>query len=252
MAWREFRPQALQNLLNRTMNHHVLIKFRMQNGSVGDPAFNDFYSKFGPITIGAEAERIMRGAMCDLLQTTGPATLIAHSIGSEYALQATDACPQNVAAHVSIEGDQTPFGSYDRGTQGSNTSIPYRPYGLSNIPLTFDPPVTNASQLSKQTSGQTSYTAGLLSNYSCTLQASPAKQLPNVAKAPMLFLTSEASIHVTYDHCQVSFLQQAGVNVNFTLLADEGIRGNGHFMMLEKNSDQIALFITGWIEQTIK
>ena len=236
----------------RVVNCHMLMKIGMQNGSIGDPVFNDFYSRFVSITIGAEAERIMRGAMCDLLQTTGPATLIAHSIGSEYALQATDACPQNVAAHVSIEGDQSPFGSYDLGVQGSNISIPYRPYGLSNIPLTFEPPVTDPGQLNKQNFGQTSYTAGLLSNYSCTLQASPAKQLPNIAKAPMLFLTSEASIHVTYDHCQVSFLQQAGIIVNYTLLADEGIRGNGHFMMLEKNSDQIALFITGWIEQTVK
>lgn len=223
----------------------------MQNGLAGDPVFEKFYARIGTITIDAEAERIMRSALCDLLQTTGPATLIAHSIGSEYALQATDACPQNVAAHVSIEGDQTPFGSYNGGAQGRNTSIPYRPYGLSNIPLTFDPPVTNPDQIQKEIVGNTSYTDGLLSNYSCTLQATPSRQLPNIAKAPMLFLTSEASIHVTYDHCQVSFLQQAGVNVNFTLLADQNIRGNGHFMMLEKNSDQIALFITRWIEQTV-
>ena len=223
----------------------------LQNGSLGDPTFDDFYSKFGPITIGAEAETIMRAAMCQLLQKTGAAILIAHSIGSEYAFQATDACPQYVAAHVSLEGDQTPFASYDLGAQGRNTSIPYRPYGLSNIPLTFDPPVTSPSQMSKQNVGTTSYTAGLLSNYSCILQASPARQLPNVAKAPMLFLTSEASIHATYDHCQVAFLEQAGVKVNYTLLADKNIRGNGHFMMLEKNSDQIALYITAWIEQII-
>ena len=185
--------------------------------------------------------------MCDLLRNTGKAILIAHSIGSEYALQATDACPQYVATHVSVEGDQSPFGSYDLGAQGRNTSIPYRPYGLSNIPLTFDPPVSSPDQLIKQTIGTTSYTAGLLSNFSCILQASPAKQLPNVAKAPVLFLTSEASIHITYDHCQVSFLRQAGVNVDYVQLADQGIRGNGHFMMLEKNSDQIALLITAWI-----
>ena len=193
----------------------------------------------------------MRGAMCKLLQITGTAILVAHSIGSEYALQATDACPQNVVAHVSIEGDQTPFGSYDLGAQGRNTSIPYRPYGLSNIPLTFEPSVDSPDQLVKQTVGTTSYTSGLLSSYSCVLQANPARLLPNVAKAPMLFLTSEASIHVTYDHCQVSFLRQAGVTVNFTLLAERGIRGNGHFMMLEKNSDQIALFITDWIQRTV-
>jgi len=229
----------------------ILIDELIQNGTAGDPVFDAFYSGFGPITIGAEAETIMRRAMCELLQNSGKAILIAHSIGSEYALQASDACPEYVAAHVSIEGDQSPFASYDRGAQGLNTSIPYRPYGLSNIPLTFDPPVSNPNQLVKKTVGTTSYTAGLLSNYSCTLQASPARQLPRVALAPVLFLTSEASIHATYDHCQVAFLQQAGVKVNFTRLADVNIRGNGHFMMLEKNSDQIALWITRWIEQNI-
>ena len=189
--------------------------------------------------------------MCDLLRISGRAIFIAHSIGSEYALQATDACPDFVAAHVSLEGDQTPFASYDRGAQGVNTTIPYRPYGLSNIPLTFDPPVTDPGQLVQQTVGTTSYTDGLLSNFSCILQAEPAKQLPNVAKTPMLFLVSEASIHITYDHCQVSFLQQAGVNVTFIKLGDEGIRGNGHFMMLEENSDQIASFVANWLSQTV-
>lgn len=218
-----------------------------QNGSLGDPTFDDFYSQFGTIIIGPEAETIMRSALCDLLRRTGSAIFIAHAIGSEYALQATDACPNLVAGHVSLEGDQTPFASYNGGTRGQNTTIPYRPYGLSNIPLTFDPPVTDPSQLNRETVGRTEYTNGLLSNYSCILQASPAKQLPNVAKAPILFVVSEASIHATYDHCQVSFLQQAGVNVTFVRLADRGIKGNGHFMMLEKNSDQIALYINGWI-----
>ena len=223
----------------------------LQNGLLGDPVFDDFYSRFVPITVGAEAETIMRSALCDLLRTTGPANLVSLGIGTEYALQASDACPQNVAAHVSIEGDQTPFASYNGGASGSNTTIPTRPYGLSNIPLTFDPPVTSADQLQKQIVGTTSYTNGLLSNFSCILQASPAKQLPNIAKVPLLFLQSEASIHVTYDHCQVAFLEQAGVKVNYTKLVDQGIRGNGQFMMLEKNSDQIALWITRWIEQII-
>ena len=193
----------------------------------------------------------MRSAICELLRTTGPAILIAHSIGEDYALHATDACAQSVAAHVSVEGDQAPFGTYNGDSQGMNRSMSYRPYEFSSIPLTFEPPVTNFSQLSQDIVGTTTYNAGLLSNYSCVLQASPARQLPNLANVPMLFLTGDASLHVTYEHCQVSFLQQAGVKVNFTVLAEEGIRGNGHFMMLEKNSDQIALFITRWIERTV-
>lgn len=187
--------------------------------------------------------------MCDLLKRSGKAYLIAHAIGSEYAIQATDACPELVAAHISLEGDQTPFGSYNRGAQGINATIPYRPYGLSNIPLIFDPPVTDPSQIQKQTVGKLTYTDGMLSNFSCVLQASPAKQLTNVAKVPVLYLGGEASIHITYDHCQVAFLEQAGVKVEYLKLADVNIKGNGHFMMLEKNSDEIALLVSRWIDR---
>ena len=196
----------------------------------------------------------MRAAMCDLLRRIGPATFIAHSIGDQYALLASDQCPDLVLAHVAVEGDQTPFGSYDNAANGANTSIPYRPYGIANTPLNYNPPITNASQLVQATVGTTTYTDGLLSNFSCVLQAeTPApRQLTNIAKVPQLFIVSEASIHITYDHCQVSYLQQAGVNVTFTHLPGVGIKGNGHFMMLEKNSDDIASYINGWIQKTVK
>ncbi len=195
----------------------------------------------------------MQAAMCDLLQRTGPAMFISHSIGSQYALLASDACPDLVLAHVSVEGDQTPFGSYDNAANGSNTSFPYRPYGIANIPLNYSPPVINASQLVQATVGNTTYTDGLLSNFSCVLQAEapPPRQLPNIAQVPQLFIVSEASVHITYDHCQVSYLQQAGVNVTLTYLADVGITGNGHFMMLEKNSDDIAAYINQWFSRTV-
>ena len=196
----------------------------------------------------------MRAAMCDLLRRIGPATFIAHSIGDQYALLASDECPDLVLAHVAIEGDQTPFRSYDNAANGANTPIPYRPYGIANTPLNYNPPITNASQLVQATVGTTTYTDGLLSNFSCVLQAeTPApRQLTNIAKVPQLFIVSEASIHITYDHCQVSYLQQAGVNVTFTYLPGVGIKGNGHYMMLEKNSDDIASYINGWIQKTVK
>lgn len=193
----------------------------------------------------------MRSALCDLLRTyiSGQAIFVAYAIGSAYAIQASDACPELVAAHISLEGDQSPFQSYIRASEGIDDPIPYRPYGVSNIPLTFETPWTEPSQLRKATVGETTYTEGLLSNVSCVLQQSPANKLVNVAKVPMLFFVGEASVHALYDHCQVAFMRQAGVNVTFTKFADEGVRGNGHFAMLEKNSDQIALLVARWIEE---
>ena len=58
---------------------------------------------------------------------------------------------------------------------------------------------------------------------------------------------AEASYHAPYDHCTVAYLPQAGVQDTFIRLADVGIRGNGHMMMLEKNTDDIARVIEQWV-----
>ena len=46
-------------------------------------------------------------------------------------------------------------------------------------------------------------------------------------------------------------LKQAGVNVAWVDLGKEGIHGNGHMMMLEKNSDQIADVIEKWVRKAL-
>jgi hypothetical protein len=43
-----------------------------------------------------------------------------------------------------------------------------------------------------------------------------------------------------YSHCTVGYPRQAGADVSFLKLADIDLRGNGHMMMTEKNSDDIA------------
>jgi hypothetical protein len=39
--------------------------------------------------------------------------------------------------------------------------------------------------------------------------------------------------------------------VDFVALADIGIRGNGHLMMLERNSDAIARVVADWLDKTV-
>jgi pimeloyl-ACP methyl ester carboxylesterase len=68
---------------------------------------------------------------------------------------------------------------------------------------------------------------------------------------PTLVLTGEASYHAPYDHCTVKYLHQAGVKAAFIRLADLGIRGNSHVMMLEKNNKEIAAVIAGWLDKTL-
>jgi len=67
---------------------------------------------------------------------------------------------------------------------------------------------------------------------------------------PILVLTAEASYHAPHDHCTVRYLEHAGVKPTAIRLADLGVRGNSHVMMLEKNNNEIATVIAQWLEKT--
>lgn len=64
-----------------------------------------------------------------------------------------------------------------------------------------------------------------------------------------MLVTSEAGYHAVHDYCTVEYLRQAGVKVEWADLAMEGVRGNGHFMMLEENSQEIAERVEGWVRE---
>jgi hypothetical protein len=85
----------------------------------------------------------------------------------------------------------------------------------------------------------------------CWRQKEPAKTLVAVGDRPVLYVASEASFYAPYNHCTVGYLEQAGVHVDFINLSDIGIGGNGHLMMLERNSDDIARVIATWLEKVI-
>jgi len=51
----------------------------------------------------------------------------------------------------------------------------------------------------------------------------------------------------TDNHGTVDFLRQAGARVEHLRLEEHGVRGNGHAMMLETNSDAVAAVIEDWI-----
>ena len=69
---------------------------------------------------------------------------------------------------------------------------------------------------------------------------------------PISIVTTEASYHAFYDHCTVKYLTQAGVKSTFLRLEDQGIHGNGHMVMLEKNNQAIAAFMASWLEENVE
>ena len=204
-------------------------------GVQGDDIFDAFYASNVIFISNATAQQVtMQDAGATLLDVIGkPSVLIPHSQGGLMGWTIGDARPDLTKAIFSMEPSGPPFfdAIFSNGAS--------RRYGLTDMPLTYSPAVTNAtSDLVRAKIPATN--SGQISN--CTIQATdpPPRQLVNLAKIPITVLTSEASYHVPYDWCTVEYLKQAGVNVTHLSLPDVGVNGNGHFVYLEKNSDDVA------------
>jgi hypothetical protein len=122
------------------------------------------------------------------------------------------------------------------------------PWGLAWIPLTYSPAVSDPSELQFEVVPRTGYP----DIETCWLQKEPARQLPNLAQVPVMLPLSESGYDTGWNFCMSEFLTQAGVNNTFLPLVDLGIHGNGHFMFIEKNSDQIAGVVHDWLRSVVK
>jgi pimeloyl-ACP methyl ester carboxylesterase len=219
-------------------------------GDPDDPATVQLAASQMPAIVDfAEQQVLNRDALIALLDKIGPAILLTHSQAGAYGWPVADARPHLVKAILAVEPNGPPFynvefiGAPDYFKQGSLAL----PYGITGVPLTYSPPINDASEL-KIVQQDKADGPDLVR---CYAQAEPARQLPNLQKMPILVLTSEASYHAPYDHCTVKYLRQAGINLTFIRLADLGIRGNSHVMMLEKNNNEIAAVIAKWLDQAV-
>ncbi|KAJ0116864.1 hypothetical protein J7T55_010015 [Diaporthe amygdali] len=212
-------------------------------GLMGDPIFDRFYSSQVQYTSNLTFQQHKtQAAGAALLDGIGkPVILVGHSAGGQLPIVIADARPGLTAGLILLEPSGPPF--ENAGVQGNGSA---RAWGVADIPLTYDPPVTDpAVDLVKQT------VAALDEDHvNCTLQAdSPApRKLVNLAGKPFLVVTSESSFHAQYDYCIVDYLRQAGCSsLEYVELGAAGIHGNGHMMFLEKNSDDIQNLLQEWI-----
>jgi pimeloyl-ACP methyl ester carboxylesterase len=218
-------------------------------GNPGDPAFDQFYySQFPSLTNFAKQQQINPPAIIALLEKIGPSILVTHSQSGAFAWPIVDARPDLVKANIAVEPNGPPVRELNfKGAPDWFEDSPRdKPYGLGEVPLAYDPPVTESSKLSfvrQDKPDKPEYAR-------CWLQQAPARKLPNVAKVPLLVIVSEASYHAPYDHCTVAYLAQAGVKSTFVRLDEVGVKGNGHMMMLEKNNMAIAAVMAQWLDRT--
>jgi pimeloyl-ACP methyl ester carboxylesterase len=212
----------------------------------GQATFDQFYASqvSGTADVG-RMEQAARRAGAQLLDRIGPAVLLTHSLGALAGWHIADARPELTRALVAVEPNGPPV--YDIGYRSDaewyEDGSFARPWGLTRSPLTYSPPAASAEELTFVR--QAAPDSPELVRY--WLQTEPARRLPNLARIRIMIVSGEASYHSPYDHGTSAYLRQAGVEHDFIRLANHGIHGNGHMMMIEKNNLEIAAFIRRWI-----
>ena len=222
------------------------------DGVPNDPVFDQFYaSQLPSIQNFTLQQELNRDAIVALLDKIGPSILLTHSQSGAFGWPVADARPPMVKAIVAVEPNGPPFYNVQNIAAPEwfrDDATQTRPAGVTAVPLTYLPSVTAASPL--DIVRQDNPDAPDLVR--CWLQREPARSLPNLRQLPILVLTAEASYHAPYDHCTVKYLEQAGVHPVWVRLADVGLRGNGHMMMLEKNNQEIAAFMSQRLDRRLR
>lgn len=260
-------------------------------GHLGNVAFDNYKAMTSHMHMSrSDRQRLGRDALVTLLgMYNRPTILVGEGTGATMSWLAADMVPHLVEAVVAVEPYGPPGGCpkirYSNGVLLGNGrhvgsivhEIPgKRPYGISDVPLTFDPPLP----LNEDANGTTvaplklyptltglSDTIYLLQQEGDLVQFGLDGQLlpesPEPAAAPRqlvqlkrvkdhLVVTAEASQHSQYDGATVAFLKQAGLDISLMRLEEHHISGNGHLMFLEKNSDAIAERILWWLTSKVE
>ena len=196
------------------------------SGDIGDPALDQIMAGQNAApqdNVMAHGLWASRGA--ELLDKIGPAIIQVHSAGGPFGYLVANERPKLVKAIVNVEGGGAAF-------QGQNA------WGLVDIPAVYDPPVSDAKQLTTKD----------VNGYKLQADGNVHK-LKNLQGIPIVYVTAERSGRNGEGH--VAFLKQAGCDAEDLPLKSKGILGNGHFMMLEANRKQVFDVLDGWIKQKV-
>jgi pimeloyl-ACP methyl ester carboxylesterase len=213
-------------------------------GKMGDPIFDYFAKTDSQSPTGRDMEQLSADdivALMDIIHE--PVILLLHSGVAPSGWLAADARPKLVKGILAAEPVAPPVENAERGATG-----PGRGYGITNMPITYDPPVKSAAELQPVREEK----ADGPDLIPCWVQKEPAHKLVNLENIPVLNVSGEASYHRPYSHCVAKWLNQAGVKTKYVNLEDVGIRGNGHQFMSEKNSAEISKFFMDWLEKYVQ
>jgi pimeloyl-ACP methyl ester carboxylesterase len=185
----------------------------------GDPVYDQWLASCGPLLASwADMHALEQVRIAELLDLVGPAILVTHSAAGPGTFLVADARPEQVAALIAIEVLGPPFAK--RPEMGLDLA-----WGLAAAPLTYDPPAESPEDL----------------------QSGESRRLPNLSRFPIAVVTGEASMFRLFDGEMVAFLERSGCDVELVQLADHGVHGNAHGVMIEKNSADVLGVLTRWV-----
>ena len=190
-----------------------------------DAASNDdFLAGYGPMPADlAASEDMDADRLARLLDRIGPAIVVTHSASGPDGWLVADRRPGLVAAIVSIEPMGPPFA--DTPGVGALT------WGLTAAPVTYDPPWATPAEVRA---------------------ADPrALRMPALDRLPIAIVTGETSHFAPFGPKIVEFLRSAGAAAELLCLPDHGVRGNGHGLIYEKNSDAALEPVLRWLDRHV-
>jgi pimeloyl-ACP methyl ester carboxylesterase len=212
-------------------------------GKMGDPVFDYFAKTDTQSPTGKDMEELSAKDILELVDLIHePVILLLHSGVAPAGWLVADARPKLVKGIIAAEPIAPPIENAERGATG-----PGRLWGLTNLPMTYDPPVKDAAELHPVRQDE----ADGPDLIPCWVQKEPAHKLVNLEAIPVLNVSGEASYHRPYSHCIAKWLNQAGVKTKYVNLEDVGIRGNGHQFMSEKNSAEVSKLFMDWLEKNV-
>ncbi|KAF5021239.1 hypothetical protein F66182_6729 [Fusarium sp. NRRL 66182] len=248
-------------------------------GQRGDPIFARYCASLATLHLNkVERQSLAQNALQALLHHIGRSILVGEGAGGNMAWLATDVEPDLVAGVIAVEPAGPPFGTacpkernpYRLYSQFIHREQGTRIYGLTEIPLTYDPPTHPHEGFDPPAREPLDIVrvAQPGTRGSCFMQRNPddpadltqevppsptkVRQLVNLKKVPHAIVTAHASSHIMYDWATAAFMMQAGVQCEWLRLDNKNIFGNGHLMFLETNSDEIAQVLLEWIfEKTL-
>jgi pimeloyl-ACP methyl ester carboxylesterase len=212
-------------------------------GKVGDPVFDTFNKT--QVHFAQTSADLAREAAISLLDTIGtPVILLTHSMGGGIGFEVAERRPSLVRTIVTIEPGGPQIGGVNTSTVQPGNRNP-NSWGLTDYPYRFDPPITSPAELNVQLEEKSDRP----DEVRCWMQVEPARKLVNFKDIPILDISANGTYHRVFDACIPKWINQAGGKAEFVRLEDVGIQGNGHMMMLEKNSEDIIKYIDGWLKR---